>query len=84
VSWLLVSPDSPVHPLLLTSAGLLNFLALIHIVPTMLSMVASNNVHGGSDGEVIYWILILVQWFIVGLGLSFLFSIFRGRTNDTT
>lgn len=75
-----MAPDSPVHTYSLSSAGLLNFLALIHIVPMILAILISGNAHGGSEGEVIYWILIFGQWFIVGFGLSFLFGMFRGHT----
>jgi hypothetical protein len=77
LSWLLISPDSPVES---SSDSLKEFLGLIQIVATFLAIILSGNVHGGSEGETIYWMLVFAQWFIVGLGLSFLFRL-RGR-ND--
>ena len=75
VSRLLISPASPVES---SSGAVKGFFGMIQIVATFLAILLSGNVHGGSGGEAIYWVLVFVQWFVVGLGLSALFRL-RGH-----
>ncbi len=76
LSWILVSPASPLK---LFSPDVRNALGVIHIIPFILTMMLSGSIHRGS--EVAYWILVLAQWFIVGFVLALLFRALRGRHN---
>jgi membrane protease YdiL (CAAX protease family) len=76
LSWLLVSPDSPVET---SSADVKNALGFINIIPFILTTILSGNIHGGSDTA--YWILVLVQWFIVCFVLALLFRGLRGHSD---
>jgi hypothetical protein len=75
LSWLLISPDSPVES---SSPEVKNALGLIHIIPFVLTTILSGNAHGGSDAA--YWVLVLIQWSIVGFFLALLFR--RLRVNN--
>ena len=77
VSWLLISPESPVES---SSAGLKYFVSFIQIFAAFMAMTLSGDPHLGSVGEIIYWLLVFAQWFTVGLGIAFLFRL-RGH-ND--
>jgi hypothetical protein len=74
LSWLLISPDSPVE---LSSPDIKNALGLIHIIPFILTTILSGNIHGGSN--TVFWILVLTQWFILGFILALLFRRLRGH-----
>lgn len=75
VSWLLISPASPVES---SSTALKGGFVMTQMVATFLAILLSGNVHGGSGGEAIYWVLVFAQWFVVGLGVSALFRL-RGH-----
>jgi hypothetical protein len=72
ISWLLISPESPVET---SSTALKYFCGAVQIIAAFLAMTLSGNPHGGAFGEMIYWVLVFAQWFVVGLGLSFLFRL---------
>jgi hypothetical protein len=76
VTWLLVSPDSPIES---SSAAVLNVLGLVHIVPSIVATILSGNVHGGSN--MVYWLLVVAQWFVFGFVLALLLQSLR-RHND--
>src|SRR5437773_2850256 len=72
--WLLQSHASPIH-LSETQTVAVALPHFLNMVPTILSFVLSGHVydHMGTR-EIIYFVLVFGQWFIVGLGLSFLYS----------
>lgn len=57
------------HTYGLPSAGFLNFVGYVQIIPTILAMMLSGNVHGG--GAATYWGLVFAQWFVIGFGVSY-------------
>ena len=67
-SWLLVGDSSPFHSYFLYHVGLPNMWRVIHILPLLLAIIASGNVHQG--GEVVFIIGFVLQWSFVGLLLS--------------
>jgi hypothetical protein len=74
VVWLLISPASPVREYLrhtydLPSAGFLNFVSGVQIIPTFLAMMIGGEVHRGSGAA--YWFFAFAQWFVIGFGLSY-------------
>jgi hypothetical protein len=71
ISWLMISPESPLR----TSASLQAFFSASQFVAAFIAMTLSGNPHLGAVGEVIYWVLVLAQWFLAGLGVSFLFRL---------
>jgi hypothetical protein len=72
ISWLLISQWSPVRT---SSEALVYFVSYVQIFAAFAAMTLSGNPHLGAVGEVIYWMLVLVQWVIVGFGVSFLFRL---------
>jgi hypothetical protein len=46
---------------------------------SFLAMLLSGNAHGGSSGENIYWVLVFVQWLLVGFGLAAVLRLRRSR-----
>ncbi|HKY46039.1 MAG TPA: hypothetical protein VJM50_23305 [Pyrinomonadaceae bacterium] len=68
VDWLVLGESSPFHDYFLWHSGLPNFWAILHIVPVIGSAIVAGNPHSGS--EIIYSILLVIQWFIVGFLLS--------------
>jgi len=77
VSWLSISPDSPVES---SSATVRNLFGIIQIVAALVAMTLSRNPHLGHGGEIIYWALVLVQWSILGLWISVLLCLLRFKT----
>jgi hypothetical protein len=69
-SWLLVSPASPLAS---PSDSVLQILGSVHIVPTILASMLSGNIHGGTLGEIFYWVLVICQWSVVALAISLIF-----------
>jgi hypothetical protein len=67
ISWLLLHPDSPVQS---SSPAVLNLVSGLQIIPTFIAIILSGNAHGGSNSDVIYWVLVFCQWSVVGLALS--------------
>jgi hypothetical protein len=76
LSWLLIYPASPVQT---SSSAVLNLISGLQIVPTIIAIILSGNIHGGSNGDIIYWILVFGQWSILGLVLSLLPLVVAGR-----
>jgi hypothetical protein len=68
VDWLVLGESSPLHDYFLWHGTLRNLWAPLNIVPVIGSAVVAGNPHSGS--EIIYKILLAVQWFIIGFLLS--------------
>lgn len=75
-SWLAISPNSPVHSVGGAAGG---FLSVVPLPATFLAMLLSGNVHGGAAGERIYWLLVFLEWSIVGAAAA---AAFRSLTSD--
>lgn len=78
--WLFGSEDSPFGA---PSSGILNALALVHIVPFILTYIVSGLLGkigpcGPSGGDTIYWGLVFTQWFLVGLVIGALIQLVKG------
>jgi hypothetical protein len=74
LSWLLIDPSSPIC---LSSAYLLNLIAGSQIIPTFIAIILCG--YGNTVfGEIIYWILALCQWSVVGLILMLILQAARG------
>jgi hypothetical protein len=74
LTWLLQSQASPIR----LPEPLVYLPFLPNAFPLFLSLILSGTVydHSGTR-EIIYHVLVFGQWFIVGLGLSFLYGAFR-------
>ena len=70
-SWLLNADSSPYQ---LNSDFLRVTFGLLQIPATVLSMVITGNVHGGAEREVVYWIVVVVEWCCIGVGLRYLLA----------
>jgi hypothetical protein len=68
VNWLVLGDSSPLHEYFLWHGALPNLWAPLNIVPVIGAAVVAGNPHSGS--EVIYKILLVIQWFIIGFLLS--------------
>lgn len=70
LSWLLVGESSPFYTYFIHHVSLPNLWRTVHIPPLILSIIASGNVHQGSD--VAFTIGFILQWSLVGFLLSLL------------
>src|SRR5881409_797904 len=70
LSWLLVGESSPFYRFFIHHVGLPNLWRMVHIPPLFLSILASGNVHQGSD--VAFNFGFILQWSVVGFVLSLL------------
>ena len=68
VDWLVLGESSPFHDYFLWHGGLRDLWAPLNIVPVIGSAIVAGNPHSGS--EIIYSILLAIQWFIIGFLLS--------------
>ena len=77
VHWLVLGESSPFHEYFLWHGGLPNLWAMLNIVPVIGSAIVAGNPHSGS--EIIFAMLLVIQWFIVGFLLSGLARAIRGK-----
>ena len=68
VNWLLLGQSSPFHNHFLWHGELPDLWMALNIIPVFGSAIAAGNPHSGS--EIIYGIILVTQWFIVGFLLS--------------
>jgi hypothetical protein len=68
VNWLVLGDSSPFHEYFLWHSDLPDFWAAMNIVPAIGSVIVAGNPH--SNSEIIYGLLLVIQWFIVGFLLS--------------
>lgn len=73
LSWMLqgVSVNSIFHDY---TERVSDVLAFFQLPATFLAMVLTGNVHGGSTGEHIYWMLVVTEWSLAGFLLSLLWK----------
>lgn len=83
INWLLIESlllflqTSPASLLLRkSSSSLLAFLGMIQVIPAFIGFTVTGSV-------VIYWVLVLAQWSIVGFGVSFFFRLRHWFFNST-
>ena len=62
--WLVQGESSPFHSYFLYNVGLSNFLAALNLPSYLVGILASGNAHQPS--EVVCFIAMFVQWFIIG------------------
>lgn len=79
VNWLLLGESSPFHDYFLWHVELPNLWVPLHIIPAIGTAIVAGNPHSGS--EIIYSILLVIQWFIVGFLLSGLAHAIRTKIN---
>jgi len=77
VNWLVLGDGSPFHEHFLWHSDLPNLWAAMHIVPVICSAIVAGNPHSGS--EIIYGLVLGIQWFIFGFLLSGLLARLRLR-----
>ena len=68
VNWLVLGQSSPFHYHFLWHGELPNWWAALNIIPVIGSALVAGNPHSGS--EIIYAILLVIQWFIIGFLVS--------------
>lgn len=68
LDWLLLADSSPFHNYFVWHPELPNLWAVLHILPVIGSAIVAGNPHSGS--EIIYSILLVTQWFVIGFILS--------------
>ena len=68
VNWLVLGDSSPFHKHFLWHGDLPNLWGALNIVPVIGSAIVAGDAHSGS--EIIYAILLVIQWFIFGFLLS--------------
>ena len=68
VNWLVLGDSSPFHKYFLWHVELPNLWAAMNIFPAIAAAIVAGNPHSGS--EIIYGLMLVIQWFIVGFLLS--------------
>jgi hypothetical protein len=69
-SWFIISPNSPIPS---TGGAVAGFLRVVQLPATFLAIPLSGNVHGGAAGERIYWLLVFLEWSILGFTVATLY-----------
>jgi hypothetical protein len=75
-SWFIISPNSPVQSIGGAVAG---FFSVVQLPATFLAIPFSGNVHGGAAGERIYWLLVFLEWSILGFTVA---TLYRSLKSD--
>ena len=68
INWLVLGESSPLHDYFLWHGALPNLWLMLHIAPIIGTAIVAGDPHSGS--EIVYAILLFIQWFIVGFLLS--------------
>jgi hypothetical protein len=68
LNWLLLGDSSPFHQYFLWHGDLPNMWGAINIIPVIGSAIVAGNPHSGS--EIIYGLILVIQWCIFGFVLS--------------
>ena len=79
-SWLVRGESSPLHDYFLWHGEWPNLYSRLHIMPYIVGMLVSGNVHQPSS--IAFIAAAAVQWFFAGFLLSFVFTGFRGRHRE--
>ncbi len=79
-SWLVIGESSPFHDHFLHNVALPNLWRRLHTGAYIVGMILSGNVHQPSAFGLFG--AAILQWFIIGFLLSFVFSGFRVRHHD--
>lgn len=70
VNWLILGDSSPLHQYFLRhGSGIVNFWLALNFIPVLLGVMVSRS-HGGPN-ELVYIVLVFVQWFIIAFVVSF-------------
>jgi len=70
VNWLILGDSSPLHDYFLRhGSGIEDLWLALNFIPVLLATVVSRNPGGGD--ELVYLVLVFVQWFTVALVASF-------------
>src|SRR5258707_372028 len=79
VNWLILGRSSPLHQYFLThGSGIEDLWLALNVIPVLLAAMISHNPGGGD--ELVYMLLLFVQWFTIAFVVSFfLFRLFAGR-----
>jgi len=80
LSWLIVGETSPFCEYFLWHVAIPNFWETLNFIPFATSVIAG----GHSGNEFAFYVGFAVQWFIIGLALSFAVSAFRKKTSNRT
>ena len=79
-SWLIMTDSSPFHDYFLWHVAIPNIYSRLHQVAYIAGMILSGNVH--QPNAIGFYVAAVLQWFLVGFALSFLFTGFKVRGRD--
>ena len=82
LNWLVASDASPLSRYFVLHDALPNMWGAVNIIPGIASIVASRS--SGFTSDVIFYVVFVIQWFVVGLILSFVVLLFRMRHEKPT
>lgn len=77
LNWLVASESSPLTGYFALHDGLPKMWGAVNIIPGIASIAASRS--GGFTADVVFYVALILQWFVVGLILSFVALLFRMR-----
>jgi hypothetical protein len=82
INWLVAGESSPFANYFLWHVGLPNMWGGLNLIPAMVAMLASGNIHGGN--MFVFYVGFCVQWLLVGFILSFVLLLLRFKHDDPT
>jgi hypothetical protein len=78
-SWLIVGETSPLDEYFLWHVDIPNAWRMLHFIPFIASVVATGE-HSGN--KFVFFAAFAIQWFIIGLALSFVVSAFWNKSSE--
>lgn len=78
-SWLIIAESSPFHTYFLWHVSIPNLFRSLHTVPLIFAILVSGNAHQASP--IAFWTVAAVQWFLIGFGVSLVFTALLQRLN---
>lgn len=72
LNWLLIGESSPLREYFLWHAAIPNLWGVLNVVPGLISIVGSGNVHAGS--EPVFYVAFAIQWLLIGLLMGLVLS----------
>ena len=81
LNWLLIGETSPLREYFLWHVAMRNVWGFLNVVPAIISIFASGNVHAGSES--VFYVAFAIQWLLIGLlvGLFLSFVVWVIRNN---
>ena len=82
LNWLIAGETSPLNEYFLWHVGVPNAWSGLNLFPALIAAIAAGNIHGGN--EAVFYLAFAIQWFAVGLVVSFIVRAFKHKPFEPT